>query len=177
MTQHPLFTLKHCPRCGSMSFQVSSPRSKQCAECSFEFFVNVASCVGTILVDKHQRVLLIKRKMDPQKGYWDFPGGFLEINESIEEAGSRELQEECGITISSQAFSTLCSLPDSYRFSSVNIPVMTTFLFCQMDSINQLKAGDDADTCMFFPLKAVPIEKIAFLSSQKALTQLLNMLG
>ena len=46
-------------------------------------------------------VLLIERGGEPYKGCWAFPGGFLEMDETVEEGASRELQEETGLIISS----------------------------------------------------------------------------
>lgn len=44
------------------------------------------------------KLLLIQRGLDPYKGAWAFPGGFLEMNETAEEGAKRELQEETGLT-------------------------------------------------------------------------------
>jgi len=49
--------------------------------------------------DGNISILLIKRKYEPFKGKWAIPGGFVENNESLEEAAERELQEETGIKI------------------------------------------------------------------------------
>ena len=49
--------------------------------------------------DDGVKVLLIKRKYPPFKGSWAIPGGFVELEESLEEAVERELMEETGIKI------------------------------------------------------------------------------
>ena len=49
--------------------------------------------------EEHLQLLLVKRKFDPNKGMWAFPGGFVEDDEEIEHAAMRELQEETGLTI------------------------------------------------------------------------------
>lgn len=51
------------------------------------------------LIIHENRVLLVKRKEQPGKGYWSLPGGKLELGETMEQALLRELQEELGILI------------------------------------------------------------------------------
>ena len=54
-----------------------------------------ADCVVT---DGHGHVLLVQRGRDPFRGQWALPGGFMEMDETIEHCAVRELQEETGIT-------------------------------------------------------------------------------
>jgi len=53
-----------------------------------------ADCV---VFDAHERLLLIRRKDEPYKGRYAFPGGFMNVGETVEEAALRELKEETGI--------------------------------------------------------------------------------
>jgi 8-oxo-dGTP diphosphatase len=50
------------------------------------------------IADDDLKVLLIRRGVEPYKGHWALPGGFVEIDESLEEAAARELKEEVGVT-------------------------------------------------------------------------------
>ena len=55
--------------------------------------------VGALVHDSAGRVLLIKRKFEPNKGRWSLPGGLLETGETLVEAGKRETREELGVEI------------------------------------------------------------------------------
>ena len=55
--------------------------------------------VGALIHDGEGRVLLIKRKFEPNKGRWSLPGGLLEMGETLLEAGKREVREEVGVEI------------------------------------------------------------------------------
>lgn len=52
------------------------------------------------IIEKDGRVLLIKRRFDPFKGYWCLPGGGLEEGETLEECAVREVKEETGLKVS-----------------------------------------------------------------------------
>lgn len=53
--------------------------------------------VGALIHDEQGRVLLIKRRFEPNKGKWSLPGGLLETGETLLEAGKREVREELGV--------------------------------------------------------------------------------
>jgi 8-oxo-dGTP diphosphatase len=55
--------------------------------------------VGALIHDREGRVLLIKRKFEPNRGKWSLPGGLLETGERLMEAAKREVSEELGVEI------------------------------------------------------------------------------
>ncbi|MCQ2189355.1 MAG: NUDIX hydrolase [Paludibacteraceae bacterium] len=58
-----------------------------------------ADCV-VITREEYPKVLLIQRGHDPYKGYWAFPGGFMDMDETVEACAIRELEEETGTKLS-----------------------------------------------------------------------------
>ena len=82
-----------------MTFKVPENDNRlrhQCQSCHHIFYENPKTIVGVLPYFKNQ-VLLCKRAIEPQKGLWTLPAGFMEIGESFEEGALREAREEVGI--------------------------------------------------------------------------------
>lgn len=110
------------------------------------------------LSDGQLSVLLIRRKQDPYKDSWAFPGGFMDINEVPEAAVERELLEETGIHarhfIQIGAFAGLHRDP---RHRTVSIGYISLL----KGAPPEVKGSDDAAEAHWFPLNDMP-EPLAF---------------
>jgi len=99
------------------------------------------------------KVLLIERGIEPFKGSWAFPGGFLNMDETAEEGAKRELEEETGLK---NVF-----IEQLYTFSDVNRDprgrVISVVYFALVKLENyKAKAGDDASKAEWFSVKEIP---------------------
>ena len=101
------------------------------------------------------KVLLIERGGEPYKGYWAFPGGFLEMDESAEEGARRELMEETGLTTGVVRQFHAFSAPDRDPRERV-----LTIAFYSLVRMSEVKGMDDARRAGWFPLNEVP--RLAF---------------
>ena len=79
---HPLEPFRYCPCCGSSHFTVRSEKSKQCADCGFEYFMNTSASTGAFIVNSAGELLVVRRKSEPASGTLDLPGGFIDITQS-----------------------------------------------------------------------------------------------
>jgi len=70
--------------------------------------IRIGSAV--VLENDKGEVLLVKRKYNPAKGFWVFPGGGIKFSENFKETAKRELKEETGFNISVGDFITVCEL-------------------------------------------------------------------
>lgn len=87
-------------------------------------------------------VLLIKRGGYPYKGYWALPGGFVGINESVDSAAARELEEETGIKeLTLNQIGTFGDVDRDPRMRVISVAYMA---FVPMKKLAGHKAGDDA---------------------------------
>lgn len=92
------FAWNHCPVCGAELGPAHDGQSDRphCARCDRFYYSNptpAACCVVT----RGSDVLFVQRAVEPCKGMWSLPGGFVELYESPEEAARRELEEETGL--------------------------------------------------------------------------------
>lgn len=97
------------------------------------------------------QILLIERGIEPYKGKWAFPGGFLNPDETAEEGALRELQEETGLTGAYiEQFQTFTN-PDRDPRERV-----ITIAYYALVRIQEVKGGDDAARAKWFPLDEIP---------------------
>ena len=96
-------------------------------------------------------VLLVERGIEPYKGLWAFPGGFMRIDESAEQCAARELAEETSLEVKYmeqlKAFSAVKRDP---RERVVSIA------FYALVQIKEVHGGDDAARAQWFPIHLVP---------------------
>ncbi len=88
----------YCNNCGSKSLKPENKTKYVCTNCNFIFWNNPKASVTAILV-KNGQLLFSKRAIDPRKGMYDFPGGFIEYNENPYKACVREIKEETGLEV------------------------------------------------------------------------------
>lgn len=157
---------RYCPFCGQTlqrpeGDKVGTPR---CAKCEHSFYSSPHPTVSAVIVDGgEERVLLTRRNIEPFKGYWDIPGGFLELGESLQDGLRREIHEELGVEI--QIRSVLGSYSDTYGQDgtpTINIFYLATILE------GRVVAGSDVSEFRWFHQQDIP-ETIAFDTGRLAL--------
>lgn len=111
-----------------------------------------ADCIVFDCRDNQPKVLLIQRKNEPCKGRWAFPGGFMNINETAEDAARRELKEETGLTVSQVhqigAYTTVDRDPRER--------VITIAYYAFLDGDATVTGRDDAADAKWFPIDDLP---------------------
>lgn len=94
--------MPYCMQCGAALVEKVPPgddRSRLvCTSCGHITYINPKVVAGSLpIVDG--KVLLLRRGIEPRLGMWTYPGGFLEMGETLEECAVREAQEELGILV------------------------------------------------------------------------------
>jgi 8-oxo-dGTP diphosphatase len=104
-------------------------------------------------VNQQTSVLLIERKNPPFEGKWALPGGFMEMDETLENTALRELFEETGIKgVELQQFHTFSKVDRDPRHRTIT----TVFWGNANEKTPEPQAGDDAANVQWFPVQGLP---------------------
>jgi 8-oxo-dGTP diphosphatase len=95
-----ILELNYCPRCGqALEDRWAFGRVRRvCPDCELTVFRDHKVAAG-VLVEYEGKVLLVRRRLNPRKGMWSFPAGFVEFDEDPAEAAARECREETGLEV------------------------------------------------------------------------------
>ena len=160
---------KFCPICGKG--MIGKQDNPECSSCGFIFYINPAPACGAIIENDKQQILLVKRKYDPKKGYWDLPGGFMAPDEDVDASIKRELREELGVVI--EVKKVVGFYPDVYVFQNVAYPVLDIIVDAKIIGGN-LSPADDVTEYAFFPKEQVLQQQLAFSKIRRALEDYLG---
>ncbi|WP_374433602.1 NUDIX hydrolase [Inhella sp.] len=94
---------QHCAACGAAVQYRTPPEDNReravCTDCGQIHYENPTNVVGTLPLAPDGRVLLCRRAIEPQRGRWTLPAGFMELGESVAEGALRETLEEAGARV------------------------------------------------------------------------------
>jgi 8-oxo-dGTP diphosphatase len=97
-------------------------------------------------------VLLIQRGIEPFKGKWALPGGFVNMDELLETACKRELEEETGLELEIMTqFRTFDAINRDPRHRTISV-----VFSAELPERKEVKGGDDADKAGWFPVNELP---------------------
>ena len=152
----------HCPRCAATTISSANGHRFVCESCHFEYFHNTATAVAA-LVQWQGKLLLTRRARNPGKDMLDLPGGFVDHNESLEEALSRELQEELALDISHWRY--VCSRPNTYQYNGITYKTCDCAFEATLSQQPEITVAEDEISELIWALPAdIRLEDIAFPS-------------
>src|SRR5262245_3734994 len=130
-----------------------------CDGCGFVDYVNPRIVVGAVCTWE-DKVLLCRRAIEPRRGFWTMPAGFLEERESVEEGAAREAMEEAGADIEVGPLLGVWSVP---RISQVHM-----MFVARLRSPN-VSAGEESLEARLLDWRDIPWDDLAFPSVVAAL--------
>jgi ADP-ribose pyrophosphatase YjhB (NUDIX family) len=146
------------------NFTVQTPlgedRPRQtCTTCGFINYVNPKIVAGVVVSDEQGRILLCRRAIEPRRGFWTVPAGFMEERESTSEGAARECFEEACAKVEINALLGIYEVP---RISQVHFMYRGTL-------VGEFRAGPESLEVALFHYDDIPWEEIAFPTGTWAL--------
>lgn len=155
--------MNYCSQCGAPVIQKIPPGDNLprhvCAQCESIHYHNpkiVAGCIP----EWEDQILLCRRAIEPRRGLWTFPAGFMEIGESTEQAAIRETKEEAHADVEITALHAVLSLPHIGQVYLVFRGRMRSPTY---------EAGAESLDVRLCSLSAIPWDQIAFPVVREAL--------
>jgi len=149
-------TTRYCTACGGPTVaQVPAGDDHErsvCERCGEIHYANPKIVVGAVCA-YGDHVLLCRRAIDPRRGYWTIPAGYLELDETVEEGAVREAREEAGADIEIRGLLACYSLK---RIDQVQL------LFAADLRRADVVAGAESLEVALLPWSAIPWDDLAF---------------
>lgn len=107
--------LNYCTECGAVLEKKTN--TEYVCKNGHPYWNNPRACVAVVII-KNDKILLSKRAMEPNKGLYDLPGGFMEYGEDVFDAAKREIREETSLKIDNLTIIGACT---GYYFENESV--------------------------------------------------------
>ena len=154
--------MRFCPQCATALDQRSfeGKLRPSCSNCGYVAFAD-PKVAATVLVERAGKVLLARRAIDPGRGLWCFPGGYVDFGEDPALAAMRECREETGLVIAEVALLDV----------TFNGRVIVITYLARAPSDAQPIPADDADMAEWFAPDCLPPLAFPHMSQSMRLWQ------
>jgi 8-oxo-dGTP diphosphatase len=163
-------TIRFCPLCGAPLAREPVPPDQRehavCSRCRFVFYLN-PKLVGATIPEQDGRVLLTRRSIDPGRGLWTYPGGFVDYGETVTDAAVRETFEETGLKVD------LTGLLNVYTYPGA--PVIVVYRASVVGGT--LTTCSENDRLEWVRPDEIPWPVLAFQSTREALREWMGAHG
>jgi ADP-ribose pyrophosphatase YjhB (NUDIX family) len=148
--------IKHCRECGAtVQYQVPADDNREraiCSACATVHYENPLNVVGTVPIWEDQ-VLLCRRNIEPRRGLWTLPAGFMELGESTADGARRETVEEAGASFE---LLELFSVMNVLKVGQVHLYYRAQLLHTRFDP------GPETIEAQLFREDQIPWDELAF---------------
>ena len=159
--------LNFCPDCGAgLKRHVVGGQQRNhwyCGRCQKEHYDH-AMVVVTCFVACENRLLWVQRELEPQRGLWSIPGGFLENGETLAQGAARELHEEAGVLIPAQQL-------QFYMTGTITFINQVYVAFRATVDTDDCLAGVESRDCRYFSREECPWDQVAYPQVNDSIVQ------
>jgi 8-oxo-dGTP diphosphatase len=155
---------RFCPTCGgpleARQLKAGDPSRLVCARCGFILYLDPKVAVGTVITAADERIVLVRRAIEPGYGLWVFPGGYVDRGEEITVAAVREAREEAGLKVRLDGLINIYSYPGR--------PIIIVVYKASIVG-GDLEIDDESLEARLFSRAEIPWTELAFRSTREAL--------
>jgi ADP-ribose pyrophosphatase YjhB (NUDIX family) len=157
-------SFRFCPICGAQlelqQLKPAEPMRPVCSRCGYVHYLDPKVAVGTVIVTREEKVVLVRRAIEPGYGLWVFPGGYVDRGEEVTVAAIREAREESGLDV------RLDGLINIYSYAGRPIVVI---VYKASVIAGELRIDDESLEAGVFSRREIPWDQLAFRSTREAL--------
>jgi mutator protein MutT len=157
---------RFCPRCGQPAAESLARPIFTCPDCGFVLFFNPSIAAAALIFNPEGKILVVRRAKDPGLGKLAFPGGFIDADETAEDAVRREVREEVGMELDRLEY--LCSFPNRYPYRGVTYIVLDFFFLAWTRDPGTIAAPGEVQDLFWADPGSIRSDDLAFVSLQNA---------
>jgi len=165
---------RFCPNCGGhLSERLVEMEDRPrlvCDQCQHILYLNPRIVAG-VIIERGGRLLLLRRAIEPRRGTWTFPAGYMEIDETAEEAAVREAEEEIGLKVKAGPLVGVYSRP------APESPGVLVVVFQGRQPRGRVRIGHEVLEARWFALEDIPWNELSFPTTHWALRDWLRARG
>ena len=155
---------RFCPTCAGhlhgRTLKAGDPERLVCETCGFVFYMDPKVAVGTIIRGADDRIVLVRRAIEPGYGLWVFPGGYVDRGEQVLDAALREAREEAGLDVRIDA------LVNVYSYGGAS-PIIIVYAGTMLGG--ELCTDEECLEARLFTREEIPWDALAFRSTREGL--------
>ena len=159
---------RFCPACAgpleAKLLKTGDPERLVCTRCGQIIYLDPKVAVGTIVV-ADDRLVLVRRAIEPGYGLWVFPGGYVDRGEEVQAAAIREAKEEAGLDV------RIDGLLNIYSYAHRSLIVI---VYGATAIGGELCADEECLEARLFERNEIPWDQLAFHSTRQALREFLD---
>jgi 8-oxo-dGTP diphosphatase len=161
-----------CPTCaGPLELRLlkrGDPERHVCTHCGLVLYQDPKVAVGTIIATDDDRIVLVRRAIEPGYGKWVFPGGYVDKGEAVTAAAIREAKEEAGLDVRIDRLLNIYSYPGR---------PLVIIVYAATALGGELCTDEECLEARLFTPAEIPWNELAFQSTTEGLREYLSGTG
>lgn len=158
--------MRYCPNCRSEGITFDDKKRYFCKSCNWTYYQNAAAAAMAFLI-LNGKIIFTRRAKDPQKGWFDLPGGFIEPGETAEDGLKREIKEELGLDVLKLDY--VGSAANTYFYKNIYYTTCDLIYSAKINTPPAMIDKLEISEYVFKSLDEVNLNEIAFESVKTAL--------